>query len=460
MALGTVEGPFRDRLLQQFFPTQFPDWHLVEPEPRTTDALWEAATHAPVPWNVVLVTTRLEGSAALTTVLGQIAVQWPDCHIVVITEDDPTVTRILVTQLAAFRIYNILFGAITPKSLTDALTRKYEWSHIQDHLAPTAPPPPPAPGGGAPRSAVPAMTQPGAMQSYAAPRPVIVSNQVIAVVSGKGGVGKSGWTANMATALGQLNRDWTSLILDVDYLHPGSLMYFRDPTQPAETDLRQIITNLDTNHRRNDVNDDPSDWSTWWTEADSAAVQRFIERSIAVAPGVQLIPGPSRQNPVPPLPQPGLVHTMIFHAAPSYRVVWLDTPSLPTDDVVVEAVRDAQHIVIITTPLYPSILESIDLIRKFERLQIPKSKLWLAITQRGRSGYTTADMVNNYFKGIPLLGEWAYDPPQWESALQRHQPLALTNPKPWIGALRKLTGITVKDSARTRGGGLRLPWHR
>jgi len=433
LALGPVVDQFRRILRAQFFPQYLPDWVLADEEPPSTDALWAAAQASPVPWQAVLVTQKLEGDLLLAGALGAIRLRWPTCQIaVLVAEDETPETRQLIGQLAQYQIYNVLpLGRSQPETLLELLTQTAGFEAIRPYLDPLHPVQPVALPSDAPTIAYGGIRP---KTQADGPAETIVAHQTIAVVSGKGGVGKSGWIANMAIAAAP----WGSVIVDADYLHPSVATYFRDPALPLEADLRQLLTTLNSRTR--------GARSTDWTEADRAAIRRYVEQSVTLRPGVQLIPGPSRSNPVPAKLPKGLIRELVHASVHLGRITWIDTPSLPTDDVFMDAVREADRIVCVTTPAYPAVLETIDLLRKLDVLHIPRTKLSLVITRRGKAGFSTYDLTHVHLSELPLLGVWPEDAERWERSIVTHHPMVLQRPQPWMAVLEKLTGLQLKGA--------------
>lgn len=428
LALGPINDHFRASVRDQFFPQYLSDWVVAPDEPLSTDALWQAAQASSEPWRALLVTNRLEGTIPLAGALGAIALRWPGCRIAVLADGDTPDVRALIGQLSVFRIYNVLLETPRPQSLMQLLTETAAWETIAPYLDPTHPVEPPS----LPPGAALSLGGMRPIQSAMAATETVVAHQTIAVVSGKGGVGKSGWIANMAVAAAP----WGSVILDADYLHPSVSTYFRDPGLPLEIDLRQLITALDNRYGGS------SSGSRDWTDADRAATRRYVEQAIQLGNGIQLIPGPSRANPIPVRPPVGLIRELAVASVHMGRITWIDTPSLPTDDVFIDAVGVADRVVCVTTPAYPAVLETIDLLRKLDLLHVPRSKLSLVIMRRGRAGFSTYDLTHVHLAEIPLLGVWPDDAVRWERSLESHKPLATSDPKLWRQALTTLTGLS------------------
>ena len=262
--------------------------------------------------------------------------------------------------------------------------------------------------------------------------PKILSAQTIAVVSGKGNVGKTGFVANCLVAAAH----WGAIGIDADYIKPTLPIYFREPSDTLRTDMRQLINALETNHRaegRNEIDQ--------ITPRDIQDIRTFVENSEVMAGGFQIIPGASRMNTQMPVPPPGLIDEIIKISKDRARLTFIDTPGVPTDQIWVDCVRAADYVVVVTTPEYSAVLETIDVIRKLHVLQIPFNRVWLVINKRGKFGYSTQEIIQNHLKELTLLTVIPYDPEHWEKSLQRHHVLAEKEPKFWRDIVQKMTGL-------------------
>lgn len=107
----------------------------------------------------------------------------------------------------------------------------------------------------------------------------------------------------------------------------------------------------------------------------------------------------------------------------------------------VESVEVADWVVLVTTPDYPSVLESIDVLRKLDYLHIPRSRVWLVINKRGKTGYSTDEICHTHLKDLKLLEVIPDSPKDWHQAWRMHHPPALKNSRFWGNIVQKMTGV-------------------
>jgi hypothetical protein len=229
---------------------------------------------------------------------------------------------------------------------------------------------------------------------------------------------------------------WGTIGIDADYIKPSLPMYFRDTTQPLRTDLRQLIGTIYTNHQAQ------GDQTIETLSAkDLLDIRTYVENSETLLQGFQIVPNVNRNDPTTIEPIPGLYTAMINAAKERARLTFIDTPGVPTDNVWSEIVRKADRLILVTTPEYAAMLETIDVLRRLEVLAIPLDRVSLVINKRAKWGYSTSDILHNQLSGIDLLTTIPYDPEKWERGLRRHQVLAANHPAFWQNIIRKLTGI-------------------
>lgn len=441
LALGTVSEPFRVQLFDRL-PTAL---HAAQPD-RTwslhaltdsTDALWDCLDQEPVaPWTTLLVTSELYGSRSLAETLIAIRKKWPTVRIAVIVSRLTQDTRQLIANCAAFQIYNVRVGdKFTVSQIVELLTQDFSWDAVQPYL--DAPATMTLPTASSAPSPAPVSPSEGASASS------VVSSYTVAVVSGKGGVGKTGLIANLLTVTGQ----WPAVALDLDYIKPSLPLYFHEANDTPTLDLRRLLTQIQTHHRP------PMGTASMavienLTEDDTRDIAQYVEHAEVVTPSAKIVPGASRFETVMPVPPPVVMSAILSACQRQARFVFVDTPGVPTDPVWIQSVRQADFVVIVTTPEYAVLLETIDLIRKLDLLQIPREKRGLIINKRSKWGYSTAAIRSTHLPGVPLLGEIPYDPARWERSLQQHRPLALDHPKPWRALFHAITQVEPERPAR------------
>lgn len=254
--------------------------------------------------------------------------------------------------------------------------------------------------------------------------PEIAAAQTIAVVSGKGGVGKTSFVANCLVAAAA----WGAIGIDADYVKPSLDLAFRAPDAEAPQALDRLLGGLTGSGET-------------WTDRDRQVIREWVRGAAPVVEGVRLIAGPDRARAVLPVVPPGLVTALAEASARTARLTLIDTPGSTMEPSWVEAVMVADWIVLVTTPEYSAVLESIDVLRKLEYLRIPRTQVWLVVSHRGKAGYSTTELTTTHLP-LPLLAEIPDQPARWHQAWAHHHPPALKDRKVWQGIVEKMTGVT------------------
>ncbi len=452
IALGPGIEMMRQTLLTQFFPQHLPTWTVVGPEPLSTDALLTAADHAESPWDVVLVTDRLSGTVTLAQALVNIKLRWPACHITVLVRGMTPSAQTLAASLASYQIYNLFWDQPSPEILVSLLTEAYAWDHIR-HILPSTPPDlPPVTHPTAPGKAE---VRPGPLRAREpkAVAPPPRTHATIAVVAGSGGVGKSGWVANMAVA----GAAWHSVLLDADPWQPGLIAYFQDPSL-MEPPAHQWQTLLGALADHDPQNLAAVTWPAGWTEGQRGLIRQYVHDAYAVRPGVHWVPGVSPHYPTPVPYVPRLLDEMIAATYALGQITWIDTATLPDPRYVRDACRFADHVVVIVTPQYPVVRHTLVMLDALSRWGVPSSKMTWALLRAGRGGFSTKDLQRVQLASWPCIGEWPDDAAAWETALQRHHPLAESHPERWQAALTSLVGPLPDSAATPKSGRLAQRW--
>lgn len=438
LALGNVNSAFADVLTHNLPTENLPHWD-AQVVANTTDSLYQALITEGDHWTTLLVTSYLQGSRNLAATLVQAKRRYPNLRCVFLSTPDAPQMAQTVATLSAYQIYNILVQEeFHIPDIVEYITQDVPWDRLKPLLEPDITP------DVIPSDNTPApLSLTSAAQAFAPERPAaepkILAAQTIAVVSGKGSVGKTGFVANVLVA----SAHWGTIGLDVDYIKPTLPIYFREPSTSLRTDMRQLINAIETNHRT-----EGDKTITALTAADIQDIRAFVEDSEVLTGGFKLIPGASRMTPTMPVLPPGLTTQLVKIAKESARLTFIDTPGVPTDDVWVEAVRAADYIVVITTPEYAAVLETVDLVRKLELLQVARDKIWLVINKRGKFGYSTAEITEHHLRDLHLLATIPYEPERWEHALMRHRPLAEKDGKFWRDLVQRMTGLEPERSPK------------
>lgn len=460
IALGIVPESFRRGLFELLPPQLPPDWE-VRDIGDTTDAVI-AAVRAAGPnldWTTLLVTPHLGGSYPLDWTLAGCLRAVPELRLALFARGGAETTS-LVQKLAAHGLTNILLDQ-PPPSVSD-IVRLVTTTSGRDTLTPFLSETPPE------TVAAPDLLEPNGPPSPAH-RPLVVTRhthsvrevplrtRVVAVVGGKGSVGKTSLCANLATAAAQSG--YTAVALDLDWAKPALALRFQPTSAPLPADPRSLLTTINANHltdRR--LPTDPFTLSA----ADREDIRHFVSTCLAAATpaGPVLIPGPSRDSDLTAEPPDGLLRVLIELAAAQSAVVFVDT-GLPSDPEWAPIVAQADRILLVVAPEYEHVLEAVDVLHRLDHLAIDRRKTGVLVNRRARWGISTEDIMNTHLKfpdrpRLPLWGQIPWDPQAWEHSVSQHRPLALTRPVPWRRLLFATTGLkTAERPSRWPSFGLR-----
>jgi MinD-like ATPase involved in chromosome partitioning or flagellar assembly len=454
VALGPVPDAFRTAFFRLIPPALPPDWEVRQVGATTDDLVETIRAAGPgLDWTTLLVTPYLGGSYPLDAILAGCARAYPQLRLAVFGQRNADTAR-LVRRLAAHRLTNVLLDQ--PPPAVDDFVRLVTTDWPPDAIRPFLT--------GAPEEAVTAPDLLAPDTSPDAPRRVLVvlrettrtqaqavRTRVVAVVGGKGGVGKTSLTANLATAAARLAH--TAIALDADWAKPALALRFQAPDAPLTADPRTMLLNIRQNHLA--------------AGAIGAAFQllptdladcRHLLDLCAAAPapaGPILVPGPSRDPTLAAVPPPGLLPALVEEAAKLGAVVFVDT-GLPPDPDWDDLVLQADRVVVAVTPEYEHVLEATEVLRRLTAIGIDARKVGLVVNRRGRWGLPTEDIVGVHCRWpdhppLPLWGVVPWDPARWEASLAQHTPLALRQPRAWARLVRQVAGLTpTPAAARTR----------
>ncbi len=440
LALGAVSESFRTQLVGQL-PSALQrhdrsgQMTLCDDSTDAFTALLEQDPGAPPPWTALLVTTELTGTRPLADTLVALKQRWPQVRYAVIVPKLTQETRQLIATCAAFQCFNVLVGTTFQLSqIVQVLTTDATWDHIQPYLAHETITLPAS-------AATPAVDHD---QAKRAAHPETLPTYTVAVISGKGGVGKTGLIANLLVSSGT----WDSVGIDLDYIKPSLPLYFHEAHEAPTLDLRSLLMQIAAHHRAPmqaahlTVIED-------LTPDDRQDIEQYVRQAETVSSSARIVPGASRFETVMPVP-PTVVMSAILEACQRQaRFIFVDTPGVPTDPVWIHSVQHADFVAVVTTPEYAVVLETIDLVRKLDLLQVPRAKRGLIINKRSKWGFSTESICSVQLPGLPLLGTIPYDPVRWERALQQHHPLAFDRPKPWQNLFQAITHVTLQRTQRS-----------
>lgn len=438
MALGDVSTSFRTQL-EERLPHAFPDYATVTLRSLgdVTDALLPYLDAEDPPGTTLLITSQLAGTVSPAELLVRFHQRFPRLHLALIVSELTPETRQLIATCAAFQMYNVLVGdEFTLSQIVQLVTTPFTWEHVQPYLSVTTKITLPS------SSDRPADASSASQAVESADRKPVPSFTV-AVVSGKGGVGKTGIIANLIAASPQIS----TMAIDMDYIKPSLPLYFHEANDAPAVDLRRLLTQIAARHSsRSRRSMAPLDDLS---PEDLADIRQYVAQSEPITAAARIVPGASRFETVMPVPPPVVMSTLLSTCQSQARVVWVDTPGVPTDPVWITMVSAADFVVMVSTPEYAVLLETIDLLRKLDRLQIPRSQRGLILNKRSKWGYSTHAITTTHLPGLPLLGEIPYDPARWERSLQHHRPLALDHPKPWQTLFHTITHVDLPQPRRS-----------
>ncbi len=258
--------------------------------------------------------------------------------------------------------------------------------------------------------------------------PEVVAAQTVAVISGKGSVGKTSFVANALVAAAP----WGAVGIDADYVKPSLHLAFQSADATMDHDLDQLMTALTP---------PPDPLHPEWSPRDRQTIREWVRQAWMVSDGIRVVSGPSRARDVMAAVPPGLVTALAEAGQKTARLTLIDTPGSTMEQSWVESVEVADWVVLVTTPDYPSVLESIDVLRKLDYLHIPRSRVWLVINKRGKTGYSTDEICHTHLKDLKLLEVIPDSPKDWHQAWRMHHPPALKNSRFWGNIVQKMTGV-------------------
>ncbi|AEJ40817.1 hypothetical protein TPY_2657 [Sulfobacillus acidophilus TPY] len=416
-ALGPIDPPLYQQITETFPAQYLSDWGIREAG-ATTDAVVANGLQTDVqPWTTLLVTPYLTGQISLSEALTLLKDRWPMLRIAVLAGEDHEALRPFIAKLAAYQIYNILVADnFTFNDLTSLVTTDWPWERIKPFLTVSPADDPPQ-----------LTTLPPRIHDHHQP---YQASQAIALISGKGGVGKTGLVANLAWA----SAPWGGFAIDADLTKPSLAWYFRDPGTAWSPDLRELVGRIP---ELQEWHDSDMEWRV--TPRHKQLIRDFLTQCPTITNGVQVMVGWSRTQPVLSMLPPALIAEMIRQAKLLKPIVWVDLPADVYQPFWVDVLRAVDKIVLVTSPDAMTVYETMDVLKKLDVLQIPRSLVTVWVNFGGRGELTPTDIVRRYLH-VPLAGTTAYDAKMWHTALTRHQLPAQQHPKIWQNAVRQLTG--------------------
>lgn len=419
MALGTLPDDLMQFLTHTFPHTALTDWGVAKAG-ATTDEMVAAALAEGSGWTTLLVTVALTGILSLAQALGQIHSAHPTLRIAVIAGEDSPEVRRLIDDCARENLRNIYVSATMETTDLASLVTE-DWGPER-----TA----------AYRSPLGQATAPRFQVAAPPPTPIadpeVVAAQTIAVVSGKGSVGKTSFVANCLVAAGH----WGAVGIDADYVKPSLHLAFQAADQAVSHELDQLLVAIQSDGR--------TEAEQEWAPRDRQTIREWVRNAETVTEGVRIVPGPSRAREVLAAVPPGLVTALAEAAQKTARLTLIDTPGSTMESSWVEAVLAADWIVLVTTPSYSSVLESLDVLRKLDYLHIPRNRIWLVIShnaKREKNGYSVAEITQTHLKNLKFLAKIPDEPAKWHQAWRMHRPLAFKERKVWTEIVQKMTGV-------------------
>jgi MinD-like ATPase involved in chromosome partitioning or flagellar assembly len=450
VALGIVPAPFRRGLLELLPPALPPGWAVREIGDTTDDVVAAVRSQGPnLDWTTLLVTPHLGGGYPLAWTLAGCLRAFPELRLALFARHTAE-TVALVRQLAGHGLTNVLLDQPPPdvadfvRLVTETRPRDAIRAFLGEHPAEAL--------------AAPDLLE---AENPAAParRPIVVTRRtetvraepvrtrVVAIVGGKGSVGKTSLCANLATAAARLGH--TAAAVDLDWAKPALALRFQAPGAALAADPRALLATLNASH----LPDHRSADRFTLTLADRDDIRHFVDLC-AGAPtpaGPVLVPGPSRDNDLPADPPSGLLAAIMDAAAALATVVFVDT-GLPSDPEWISVVTRADRLILVAAPEYEHVLEAADVLQRLDHLAVDRRKVGVVMNRRARWGISTEDIMAVHLKlpdrpRLPLWGTIPWDPQTWERSVSQHRPVALARPGPWVHLLFVTTGL--KAAARS-----------
>lgn len=414
-AVGTLPDDLRQFLVEIWPQATLPDWQVTQVGD-TTDEVWDSALAEGGAWTTLLVTIGLTGTRSLVELLGHVHRSQPHCRIAVVAGTDSPEVRQLIDECARDNLRNIYVSpTLDPDDLKSLVTEDWGPEHTAAYRTPTGL-----------RLKVPTWTS--APAAVVSADPEVVAAQTVAVVSGKGGVGKTSFIANCLIAVAS----WGAVGIDADYVKPSLHLAFQSADATVDHDLDQLLASITA----------PTDaLHPEWSARDRQTIREWVRQAWTVSDGVRLVSGPNRSRDVLSVVPPGLVTALAEAGQKTARLTLIDTPGSTMEQSWVEAVETADWIVLVTTPDYAAVLESIDVLRKLDYLHVPRSRVWLVINKRGKSGYSTDEIRHTHLKDLPVLAVIPDKPAEFHQAWRMHRPLALKEKRLWADIVQKMTGV-------------------
>ena len=367
--------------------------------------------------DVLLLSRHLPGAYDVRTVVGALRKAAPNCRITLLLGEMDGQARQLVQMAAQYGIYNVIPGAeVSVEALTEVLTTTRTWADIVPYLPE---------GFDAPASAAQAIVVTTETVSAGIPQQVTRYAKIVAVISGKGGVGKSTVAANLLT----LAKDVGAVGIDLDYTKPDLLLAFQ-PEDRQGADLRDLLQTLNL-----------PDGIETLDRRDAAIVAEWVDKLPEVLPGITVIPGPARGL-VPQVVPTAVAGEILRYAAKKARLVVVDTAFEIADQATLDLLYAADVLMVVTTPDQQTVYQTAWLIEQLDMLRVPKGRLRLVVNKTGQKGLMAPKEVADKL-GLPLTLALPAEPGRYESARVTRKPVALREKTK--GPLHQVVAQILKD---------------
>lgn len=349
--------------------------------------------------DVLLLSRHLPGSQPVSAIIRALREGAPQCRITLLLGELDGAAQQLVELAAKYGIYHVVQGdELRIDDLTETMTQDRSWADI----APLLPD-----GFEAPKPAAPAVRVTDAVPAATVPAQVTRYAKIVAVISGKGGVGKTTVAANLLA----LAKDQGAVGIDMDYSKPDLLLAFQ-PEERQSADLRDLLQTLNL----------PEDAETL-DRRDVSIVSEWVDKLPEVQSGITIVPGPSRDLVQQEVPS-AVAGELLRYAARKARLVVVDTAFEIADQATLDMLYAADLLLVVTTPDHGTVYQTAWLLEQLDMLRIPKGRLKLVVNKAGQKGLMSPREVSDKL-GIPLALLLPADPGRYESARVTRKPVAV-----------------------------------
>ena len=239
--------------------------------------------------------------------------------------------------------------------------------------------------------------------------------RIIAVVSGKGGVGKSVVAANLAASLAKTH-GLTTAVLDLSLQYGDQALMFDGGSSPSLVD---VLANID-----------------------ALTPDFLLECMHRPLDNLRVLGAPPAPE-LADLVEPVHVQAIMGHLRRLFDVVVVDNAAY-LSDVALDVIDSADNLVVVTSPYLASIKDTKLLLKLLSDLQVSGRKISAVLNRIEGTIRISLEVLEANLK-FPIAAELPYTPQLIESVTDG-QPLALA--KPQIEFAQKLSGLAATLAAK------------